>query len=138
MKLSLLTNTPDIEVVVATSMLTTTSGALPSTLYERLRSNPVKAQEIVGRVEAQHGSILEHNRFVWELEATSAEVNEVLLDTAFLTFTKLSEDHWLLSGNLRTVAEYYHQKDSTFTNALVDSILDVTPTLHRFIRGLRR
>jgi hypothetical protein len=138
LKLRLLTNTLDIDTVVATSMLTTTSGALPSTLFERLRSNPCKVQEIVGRVEAQHGSILEHNRFVWELEAQIDEVNEVLLDTSFLTFTKLSEDQWLLSGNLRTIAEYYQQKDSLFTKALVDSIFEVTPTLHHFIRSLRR
>jgi hypothetical protein len=135
--LRLLLSTPEIETVVATSMLTTTSGALPSTLYERLKKNPSKVKEIVGRVEAQHGSILEHNRLVWEIKATIEEVNEIMLDTSFLVFTKLSNDRWILSGNLRTVVEYYKLKDCEFTRALVDSLTDVLPNLHSFIRRLR-
>ena len=133
MKLRLLTSTPEIETVIATSMLTTTSGALPSKLYERLRSNPEKVKEIVARVEAQHGSILEHNRFVWELEASPEEVNEIFLDTGFLTFTKLSDKLWLLSGNLRTIVEYTQLKNNELTQELVNSISEAVPILHHFM-----
>jgi hypothetical protein len=133
LKLRLLTSTPEIETVIATSMLTTTSGALPSKLYERLRSNPEKVKEIVARVEAQHGSILEHNRFVWELEASPEEVNEIFLDTGFLTFTKLSDKLWLLSGNLRTIVEYTQLKNNELTQELVNSISEAVPILHHFM-----
>ena len=133
MKLRLLTSTPEIETVIATSMLTTTSGALPSKLYERLRSNPEKVKEIVARVEAQHGSILEHNRFVWELEASPEEVNEIFLDTGFLTFTKLSDKLWLLSGNLRTIVEYTQLKNNELTQELVNSISEAVSILHHFM-----
>ncbi|MCW4048688.1 MAG: hypothetical protein NWE89_03020 [Candidatus Bathyarchaeota archaeon] len=133
MNLRLITSTSDIETMIATSMLTTTSGALPSRLYERLKVNPDKVKDILGRVEVQHGNILEHNRLIWELEATDPEVMEIILDTRFLTFTRLNEGRWLVSGDLRTVAEYAQSKSSEFTEALTRSIKDVAPNIAGFL-----
>ncbi|MBN2336122.1 hypothetical protein JXL21_11230 [Candidatus Bathyarchaeota archaeon] len=132
MKLRLVVHTPNVEAMVATSMLTTTSGAQPSTLYDRLQTKPDKVNEVVGRVEVQHGNILEHNRLVWELEATDKTVMEAMLDTRFLTFTRLADERWLVSGNLRTVVEYAQSKKSPFTDALMASIKEVAPTVHGF------
>lgn len=132
MRLELVAHTPNVETMIATSMLTTTSGAQPSTLYDRLLNKPDKVKEIVGRAEVQHGNILEHNRLVWLLEATDGEVLETTLDTSFLTFTKLSENKWLLSGNLRTVVEYAQRKKTPLTDALAASAKNVAPDI-RFL-----
>ena len=70
MRLNLISYSPNIETLIATSMLTTTSGAQPSILFERLKERPEKVQEIVERVEVQHGNILEHNRLMWDRNAT--------------------------------------------------------------------
>lgn len=134
MRITLVAHTPDVEVMVATSMLTTTSGAQPITLYERLHTNPEKVREVVGRLEVQHGNVLEHNRLIWVVEATRDQVMDVMLDTRYLTFTKLGDERWLMSGNLRTVAEYAHQKNTEFTKKLVESVRDAAPTIHSYIR----
>ena len=73
MKLELIYHTPDVETLIATAMFTTTSGSQPSTLYKRLKNKPKKARTAVGRLELQHGSILEQNRFTWTLESTKAK-----------------------------------------------------------------
>jgi len=132
LRLELVAHTPNVETMIATSMLTTTSGAQPSTLYDRLLNKPGKVKEIVGRAEVQHGNILEHNRLVWLLEATDGEVLEATLDTSFLTFTKLSENKWLLSGNLRTVVEYAQRKKTPLTDALAATAKNVAPDI-RFL-----
>lgn len=134
MRITLVAHTPDVEVMVAASMLTTTSGAQPSTLHERLQANPEKVREVVGRLEVQHGNVLEHNRLIWVLEATRDEVMDVMLDTRYLTFTKLDCNRWLMSGNLRAVAEYAHKKDTEFTGKLVESMKEAAPTIHQYIR----
>ncbi|HUV34940.1 MAG TPA: hypothetical protein VMW22_08395 [Candidatus Desulfaltia sp.] len=134
MRITLVAHTPDVEVMVAASMLTTTSGAQPSTLHERLQANPEKVREVVGRLEVQHGNVLEHNRLIWVLEATRDEVMDVMLDTRYLTFTKLDRNRWIMSGNLRAVAEYAHKKDTEFTGKLVESLKEAAPTIHQYIR----
>jgi hypothetical protein len=134
LRITLVAHTPDVEVMVAASMLTTTSGAQPSTLHERLQAKPEKVREVVGRLEVQHGNVLEHNRLIWLVEATRDEAMDVMLDTRYLTFTKLGDGRWLMSGNLRTVAEYAHQKDTGFTKKLVESVKGVAPTIHGYIR----
>ena len=138
MKLRLVAHTPNVEAMVATSMLTTTSGAQPSTLYDRLQRKPDKVNEIVGRVEVQHGNILEHNRLVWELETLESAVTEAMLDTRFLTFTRLENGMWLVSGNLRAVIEYAQAKKSPLTDALVASIMEVAPMVHGFAEAGRK
>ena len=132
MRLELVAHTPNVETMIATSMLTTTSGAQPGTLYDRLINRPGKVKEVVGRAEVQHGNILEHNRLVWLLEATDSEVLEATLDTSYLTFTRLDENRWLLSGNLRAAVEYAQKRKTPFTDALAASVTSVAPDI-RFL-----
>ena len=129
MKLELICHTPDVETLIATAMLTTTSGAQPSTIYKRLKNNPEKARAAVGRLELQHGSILEHNRFTWILEATEGEVLGIMLENRFFNFTPLVESKWLMSANLRTILEYSEGKRGGFGDALVDSVRALAPSL---------
>ena len=136
MKLELICHTPDVETLIATAMLTTTSGAQPSTLHKRLRNNPQKARTVVGRLELQHGSILEHNRFTWTLEATEGEVLGIILENRFFNFTPIGESKWLMSANLRTILEYSEKKRDGFGDALVDSVRGLAPSL-KALRGGR-
>ena len=134
MKLELICHTPDVETLIATAMFTTTSGAQPSTLYKRLKKNPEKARTAVGRLELQHGSILEHNRFTWTLEATEGEVLGIMLENRFFNFTLLGESKWLVSANLRTVLEYSEKERDGFGDALFDSVRVLAPSLKAFRR----
>ena len=127
MKLDLVYHTADVETLIATAMLTTTSGAKPSTLYNRLTEKRVA--DVVGRLEAQHGSTLEHNRLVWLLDATEGEVLGLALRSRFLAMTKLGDDRWLLSANLRTVVELAGD-DDPFARSLAESIQEVAPNLN--------
>lgn len=129
MKLDLIYHTPDVETLIATAMLTTTSGARPSTLYNRLREKKKRVAEVVGRLEAQHGSTLEHNRLVWLLDAAEGEVLEIALRSRFFTLTELGDDRWLLSANLRTVVELAVE-DDPFAKSLAASIHEVAPNLN--------
>lgn len=131
MKLRLVSHSPDIETTIATSMKTTTTGAMPSTLFNRFKDRPEKVTDIVGRVELQHGNILEHNRLVWSLEAPRDMVLDIMLRTKFLNFTELGDDRWVVSGNLRSVIEL-HRDD--FTEALVETIQEASPSIYAFIR----
>jgi len=135
-KLELICHTPDVETLIATAMLTTTSGAQPSTLYERLKNNPEEAGTAVGRLELQHGSILEHNRFIWTLVATEGEALRIILENRFFTFTPIGECRWLVSANLRTILEYSDKMKDGFGAALVDSVRELAPSLKAF-RGRR-
>ncbi len=133
MKLQLVSFSPDIETMIATSMLTTTSGALPSTLFDRLKSKPEKVADIVGRVEVQHGNILEHNRLVWSLEANRDEILDIMLRTKFLNITEIGEK-WVISGNLRSIIELHQLEQTEFTDALVETVKTASPRIYDFIR----
>ena len=133
MKLRLLASTPNVDALIATAMLTTTSGAAPSNLFHRLSANPGKVAEIVGRLEVQHGSILEHNRLNWLLEAGENEVLKVLLINRFFTFTRFGSNQWLVSANLRAVIEYAAEGDE-FGNLLLESIKERLPSVYAFGR----
>jgi hypothetical protein len=128
-KLDLVYHTPDAETLIATAMLTTTSGVKPSTLYNRLKEKKGRVAEVVGRLEAQHGSTLEHNRLIWLLEAAEGEVLELALRSRFLTLTKLGDDRWLMSANLRTIVELASE-DDPFFETLAVSIREVAPNLN--------
>lgn len=134
MKLELICQTPDVETLIATAMFTTTSGAQPFTLYKRLKNNSEKARTAVGRLELQHGSILEHNRFTWTLEATEGEVLRIILENRFFILTPIGESKWLMSANLRTILEYTEKKGGGFGDALVDSVKELAPSL-KALRG---
>lgn len=127
MKIQLLATTSNVEALVATAVLTTTSGAQPSILYERMIDRFDKIAEIIERIEVQHGSILEHNRFVWGIIAEEHEVLEVLLKTRFLTFTRIGSKDWLLSGNLRAVIEFWSEQKNETSEALLNSIKHIVP-----------
>ncbi|HIH88370.1 TPA: hypothetical protein HA344_04065 [Candidatus Bathyarchaeota archaeon] len=131
MKLRLLASTPSVDALIATAMLTTTSGAAPSNLYHRLSANPVKVAEIVGRLEVQHGSIIEHNRLDWLLEAEESDVLKVLISNRFFTFTRLGSNQWLVSANLRAVVEYTAE-GGEFAELLLESIKEKWPQVHAF------
>ena len=137
MKLALVSCTPEVETLVATALLTTTSGAKPSALFHRLRGDQIRVREIVGRVETEHGSILEHNRLNWVLEANEGEVLEILLDSRFFNVLRLEDGKWFLSANLRTVVEYIGKKSDAFAGALAKSLREVAPTLCSCIEGGR-
>jgi hypothetical protein len=116
-------------------MLTTTSGAQPSTLFERLKERPEKVNEVVGRVELQHGNILEHNRLIWEIMASEDELLQVLLNLKFFNVTKVQKDKWLISGNLRSVVEYSNKYSDDFRDQIIKSIKDISPRIYEFIEG---
>jgi hypothetical protein len=128
MRLTLLSSTPAVETLIAAAMLTTTSGAAPSTLYHRLLEDPGKVRDVVGRLEVQHGSILEHNRLSWLLEAGEDEVLRALLANRFFSFTRLGSRRWLMSTDLRAVLEYADD-GGEMGNALIDSLRGVIPTI---------
>lgn len=136
MNLWLLASTPAVETIIATAMLTTTSEAAPSTLFHRLSTNPEKVTELVERLEVQHGSILEHNRMNWFLEASEGEVLRILLTNKFFTFTRLSSNRWLVSANLRTVLES-QAMGGDFPKLLLESISSVAPSIYTSARRMR-
>ena len=129
MKLDLVYHTADVETLIATAMLTTTSGAKPSTLFNRLKEKKERVADVVGKLEAQHGSILEHNRLVWLMEAAESRVLDLALRSRFLAITRLCDDRWLLSANLRTVVELAGD-DDPFSRSLAESIQEVAPNLN--------
>ena len=132
MRLTLIAHTPSPEAMIAAAMLTTTSGVKPSTIYERLQANPEKINDIVSRLEVQHGSILEHNRLVWILEADEHLVLDTLLKNKFFSFTRLGSGRWLMSANLRAALEYSEECGSDLGDSLLDSIGTVAPNLRCF------
>jgi hypothetical protein len=134
MKLRLVSHSPDIETTIATSMKTTTSGAMPSTLFNRFNARPKKVADIVSRIEVQHGNILEHNRLVWSLEAPRDLVLDIMLRTKFLNITELGGNKWVVSGNLRSVIELRLAHKDDFTEALVETIKEASPRIYDFIR----
>lgn len=123
MRLELVTHTTDIEAMIATAVLTTTSKSKPSALFRRLKKDPERVANILGRIEVQHGSVLDHNRLCWRMEATDTEVLEVLLRHRFFSFTRLDGSDWLLSSNLRTAIRYVQENEGDpFSEALIGSI----------------
>jgi len=133
LKLTLIASTPGVDTLIATAMLTTTSGAAPSNLFHKLSSDTERVKEIVGRLEAQHGSILEHNRLDWLLEASEGEVLRVLLTSRFFRFTQLGSSRWLVSANMRTVVEYASE-GGEFSELVLESIAEKWPQVHAFGR----
>lgn len=137
MRLTLIAHTPNPEAMIAAAMLTTTSGAKTSTIYERLQANPEKVNDIVSRLEVQHGSILEHNRLIWILEADEHLVLDTLLKNKFFTFTRLGSGRWLMSANLRAVLEYSGEHGGDLGDSLLNSICAVVPNVNCFVERRR-
>jgi len=136
-RLDFLCWTPGMEALIATAMLTTTSGAQPSTLFKRLEGDEDRVWGVVSKIEAQHGSVLEHNRLDWLLEASEREVLDLLLRWRYFNVSKLGSDRWLLSANLRTVIEYVSEIKDDLSRMLMESMMLVAPALHDFIWRLQ-
>jgi hypothetical protein len=138
LKLRLVSSTPCAEALIAAAVLTTTSGAQPSVLFDRMASRPERVREIIQRIEVQHGSVLEHNRFTWVAEADDSEALGVLLRNRFFSFTRIGGERWLVSGNLRSVYEYAERRRDDFGDQMLESIREAAPTVHGLIWGKRR
>jgi len=134
LRLRLVSYTPNIETLIATSMLTTTSGAQPSVLFERLINRPEKVKNVINRIEVQHGNILEHNRVIWELDATKDELLNILLNSKFFNVTKIADSKWLISTSLRTIVEYSQKYSDQFIEIIIDSITEISPQIHKLIK----
>lgn len=133
MRLKLVTSTPNIEALIAAAILTTT-GRKPSEAYEALKRQPRRAERIVERLEFHHGSVFEHNRLCWLLEAEAEEILELLLRSRFLQFSRIGEGRWLMSANLRTVIEYVRRHRDPMAEHLLESIREVAPTIYRRLK----
>jgi DNA-directed RNA polymerase specialized sigma subunit len=135
LRLELVSHTTDINAIIATAVLTTTSKSNPTTLFRRLKENPERVARVLSRIEVQHGSILEHNRLCWRLEASDDEVLEILLKHRFLSFTRLDGSSWLVSSNFRTAVRYVQENDDRFSRALMASIPESLATVLDKIGG---
>jgi hypothetical protein len=136
LRLELISHTTDADVVIATAVLTTTSKLKPSTLFYRLKKDRKRVIDILSRIEVQHGSILDHNRLCWILEANDSEVLEIFLKHRFFSFTKLDKSKWLLSANFRTTIRYIDKnKEDLFGKALIDTIPNNLSMILFKIRG---
>jgi hypothetical protein len=134
LKLVLLAQTPHIETLIATAMLTTTSGAKPSALFHKLLKDPERVAGLVSKLETQHGSILEHNRLCWLMEANCEEVLDIMLNCRFFTFSRIGESKWIMSANLRTVAEFAMDQRNVFSEALVESLSSAAPNFYECVQ----
>jgi hypothetical protein len=135
LRLELVSHTTDINAIIATAVLTTTSKSNPTTLFRRLKEDPERVARVLSRIEVQHGSILEHNRLCWRLEASDGEVLEILLKHRFLSFTRLDGSSWLVSSNFRTAVRYVQENDDRFSRALMASIPESMATVLDKIGG---
>lgn len=90
----------------------------------------------MSRIEVQHGSILDHNRLCWILEANDSEVLDIFLKHRFFSFTKLDKSKWLISANLRTAIRYIEKnKEDLFSKDLIETIPDHLSVILSKIRG---
>lgn len=129
MRLRLLSYTPDIEAIIATALLTTSTPSSPSEIHRRLLGDPERVRALLDRVELHHGSLLEHNKLCWLMEASRDEVLELLIKRHYFYATPLGESMWLLSSNLRTALTYAQRYRDRFSDALMETLRDIVPNL---------
>ena len=103
MRLKLLAVSPEVEAVIATAMLTTSSKRKPHEIFEDLRKRPDRVEKLLRKMILKHGSVLEHNRLVFLAEGSEEEILELLLTDRFFEVSRLGEGKWLVSCNLRTL-----------------------------------
>ena len=130
MKLELFSYTPELETLIATSVLTTTSGKKPSKIYNSLLNDAEKVKRILSKLEVQHGSVLDHNIICSALEANESEVLQILLKNRYFTITHIEDSKWLISSNLRTAIRYVQKNDDDFAKELIKIISYVAPTIN--------
>ena len=94
---------PEVETVIATAMLTTSSRRRPQEIFEDLRGRPDKVEKLLRKMILKHGSVLEHNRLIFLAEGDEREILKLLLKDRFFDVSRLGGGKWLLSCNLRTL-----------------------------------
>jgi len=130
MKLEIISKTADMERLIVTSVLTTTSGKKPSRLFNELETNPNKVKKILRKLEVQHGSVLDHNILCMHLYGRESEVLDILLKSSYFSITKIENDEWIISSNLRTIIRYIQNYDDEFSRKLYDIVKTVTPNIN--------
>ena len=131
MRLRLLYYTPSVEEVIATAVLTTCSKKGPISHFEKLSENPEKVGKVLEGLILKHGSVLEHNRFIWLLEADDGETLNLSVRHRFLEFSKLGEGLWLMSCNMRTMLEIIESECGEVAEAMLEALREASPTIYR-------
>jgi len=137
-ELELLAASPEVETIIATAMLTTCSREGPSELLERLRRDPKKVRKLVKALSLKHGSVIEHNRFVFLAAAKDEEILELLLASHFIEASRLGDGRWLLSCNLRTIVELLtgqHNLPPGAREGFLKAIKEFAPTFWEKVVG---
>ncbi len=130
MRLRLLYHTPKVEEVIATAVLTTCSKRGPISHFERLSEKSEKVKKIIRGLILKHGSLLEHNRFIWLVEAGYDEVLDLSVKHRFLEFSKLGEGVWLMSCNVRTMLEMLESERGEVVKAVLEALKRSSPTIY--------
>ena len=138
MKLKLVAASPDVETVIATAMLTTCSQEGPAEIFRELKGRPEKVGKLLRGLILKHGSVIEHNRFIFLAEGSEAEMLELLLASRFIEVSRLGEGRWLLSCNARTIIELLtgHQNlPPGVREAFSEALRRAAPTLWEKVVG---
>ena len=140
MEMRLLAATPDVELLIATAMLTTSSDETPADIYVALKGDERRVHKLLRRLILKHGSVLEHNRLVFLAEAEEGEMLSLLLANRFFEVSRLGERRWLRSCNLRTVLEVLSSEGRErlpegVREALTTALRQVAPRLHQRVMG---
>jgi len=141
MRMKLVAVSPDVETIIATAMLTTSSKREPSDIFERLRERPDRVEKLLKKVILKHGSILEHNRLVFLAEGGENEVLELLLADRFFEVSRLPGGRWLLSCNLRTLISVLSRGvdlPEGVREAFSRALREASPILWGKVMGLER
>ena len=123
---------PEVETVIATAMLTTSSKKKPYEIFEGLRRRPDKVEKLLRKIIIKHGSVLEHNRLVFLAEGGEAEILELLLSDRFFDVSRLGGGRWLVSCNLRTVISVLSKPGGLpeeVVRALSEALREASPVL---------
>lgn len=130
MKLLACTPAPDLIAGAATRGCQSRKG-----VTELLRLGEEKLRKTLkAAVGRGHYSVLEHNRMLWLVEGVpEREILRQCLGYKFLEISKLGEDSWILSANLRTVLELAQSGGNELINKLVESVRSVSSTFAELV-----
>ncbi len=82
-----------------------------------------------------HYSVLEHNRALWLVEgASEREILRLPAKHKFLEISRVGDDAWVLSANLRVVLEMARSEKNELADKLVESMRRVSTTFAELIR----
>ena len=134
MKLEIISNTPNLEKIIVTSILTTTSGKKPSLIYKNLEDSPNKIQNILKKVKIQHGSVLDHNIVCMYLHSEEELILDILIKSSYFYVTKIKLNEWIISSNLRTIIRYIQKyPDDEFAKKLYDVVCIIAPNIKGYL-----